>query len=358
MTILHRYIIKEIVKQLSLILIAVVFIYVVVDFFERADKFIKSDLSPLTTLTYFLLNIPFIISQLLPIGMLLAVVIVFSIMTKNNEIMALRTSGVSYANLLRPVLVLGAIASLGLFFFTDIIVPITSLRASQIWMEEIKGRSLIRARERNIWIKGHRKITHFSYYDPARQTAHGIAINFFDKNFKLIRKLDAEKAVFTNQAWHCFETVEQVYNATTDTYDILFHAEQAVTLEFIPQDLKQVVRKPSEMGFRDLLAYIRKVEKEGYDATAQWVDLYAKPAYAFVCLLMGVLGAGIALRQRHNQGIFIGIAYGMLGAFLFWIFYSFSLSLGYGEMLPPVMAAWAANIVFVCLSFFIFMNVE
>ena len=63
----------------------------VVDFFERADKFIKSDLSPLTTLTYFLLNIPFIISQLLPIGMLLAVVIVFSIMTKNNEIMALRS---------------------------------------------------------------------------------------------------------------------------------------------------------------------------------------------------------------------------------------------------------------------------
>lgn len=358
MTIIHRYIIKEIVKKSTLILITVVFIYVVVDFFEKADNFVKSGLSFLKTLNFFLLNIPFIISQLAPIGILLAVVIVVSLMNKNNEILALRTSGVSSYNLLRPVLVFGFIASTGLFFFTDIIVPITSSKANQIWMEDIKGRSLIRARERNIWIKGDRKISHFNDYNPATQTAHGIAINFFDEAFKLIRKLDAEKAVFKDHVWHLFEIVEQKYNEATGTYDILFFKEQTENLEFEPNDLEHVVKKPSGMGSRELLAYIRKVEKEGYDATAYWVDLFAKPANAFVCILMCILGTGLALKQRRHQGVFISLAYGMLIAFCFWVFYSFSLSLGYGEMLPPIVAAWAANIVFLSLGFFIFMNVE
>ena len=358
MTIIHRYIIKETAKKFSLILVAVIFIYVVVDFFEKADNFINSGLSFLKTLAFFLLNIPFIISQLAPLGILLAVVIVISLMNKSNEILALRTSGVSSFNLLYPVLVFGFIAGLGLFFFTDIIVPITSSKANRIWMEDVKGRSLIRTRERDIWIKGVRKITHFNYYNPTTHTGRGIAISYFDEGFRLIRKLDAEKAVFQEHAWHLFEIVEQKYNEATGTYDILFLKDQIENLEFEPDDLKQVIKKPSDMSSRELLAHIRKVEEEGYDATAYWVDLFAKPANAFVCILMCVLGTGLALKQHRHRGVFISLAYGMLIAFCFWIFYSFCLSLGYGEMLPPVLAAWAANIVFFSLGFFIFMNVE
>jgi lipopolysaccharide export system permease protein len=357
-TILQRYLTKEILKQIGFVLTAVVFIYVVVDFFEKADNFMKSGLPFSRTLVYFLLNIPFIISQISPVSILLAVIIIFNLMNKNNETLALRASGVSFFSLLRPVLLIGVAGSLLLFFFSDVVVPITTTKANRIWLEEVKGKSLVRSKETNIWIKGHRKISHITYYNPGTRTAHGIAINYFDDAFHMIRKVDAERGVFETGKWLFYNSVEQRYNESADTYDILFHEELAENLDFEPDDLKQITKTPSEMSFKELLNYIRKVEREGYDATAHWVDLYAKPAFAFVCIIMSLLGTGIALRQGRRQGIFFNIAAGITSAFFYWIFYSFSLSLGYGEMLPPIIAVWMANILFLCLGFFIVMNIE
>ena len=86
MTIIQRYLTREIIKQIFFVLVTVVFIYVVVDFFEKADNFMKSGLPFSRTLTYFTLNIPFIISQIAPVGILLAVIIIFYLMNKNNEV--------------------------------------------------------------------------------------------------------------------------------------------------------------------------------------------------------------------------------------------------------------------------------
>jgi len=358
MNVIQRYLTKEILKQVGFVLTAVVFLYVVVDFFEKADNFMKSGLPFSRTLTYFILNIPFIISQISPISILLAVIIIFNLMNKNNETLALRASGVSFFNLFRPVLLIGIVASLLLYFFSDIVVPITTASANRIWLKEVKGKSLVRSKERNIWIKGQRKITHITYYNATTRTAHGIAISFFDDDFRMVRKIDSERGEFDGDTWRFYHSVEQQYNTATDTYDSSYREEMAEQLDFVPDDLKKVAKSPSEMGFKDLLDYIRKVEKEGYDATAHWVDLHAKPAYAFACLIMSVIGSGIALRQNRRQGIFLHIAAGITIAFLYWIFYSFSLSLGYGEMLPPVVAAWTANILFLCLGVFMMMNIE
>ncbi len=88
MTIIQRYLTKEILKQMGFVLTAVVFIYVVVDFFEKADNFMKSGLPFLRTLVYFLLNIPFIISQIAPVSILLAVIIVFNLIENSDGFLA------------------------------------------------------------------------------------------------------------------------------------------------------------------------------------------------------------------------------------------------------------------------------
>ena len=123
MTVIQRYVIREILKKVGFVLIAVVFLYVLVDFLEKADNFAKSGLSVGRTLTYFLLNVPFIISQISPVSILLAVIIIFNLMNRNNETLALRASGISFISLLRQVLIIGIVASLILYVFSDIMYP-------------------------------------------------------------------------------------------------------------------------------------------------------------------------------------------------------------------------------------------
>jgi lipopolysaccharide export system permease protein len=358
MSIIHRYLTREIIKQFGVILIAVICIYVIADFFEKSDNFVKVDFPLSKILVFYMLNIPFIVNQITPVGILLSVIILFSLMNKNNEILALKSSGVGIHSLLKPLVILGVTGSIFLFFFADIVVPITMTKANRMWVKEVKRRSLVTSREKNIWIKGDQKITHIKYYNPKNRAAFGITINFFDDDFNLIRKIDAEKGFYQGDQWVVYETMEQKLNASTGEFDISFHHKMTAALDFVPDDLNRVVKKPAEMSFKELLAYTRKVEAEGYDATAYRVDLYAKPAYAFVCVIMCIVGMGIAVRPRRQQGIFFSISYGLVAAFCYWIFYSFCLSLGYGEMLPPIIAAWTANFVFLLIGLFILVNAE
>ncbi len=357
MPIIYKYLTREIIKLLGIVLIAVITIYVVVDFFEKADDFIKAGLPLSRAFTFFLLKIPYIIAQITPVGILLAVLLVFGIMNKNNEILALKSGGISIYYLLRPVIFIGLIVGTLLFFFLDIIVPITTGMANRIWLQEVKKRSEVTSKEKNIWIKGNRKITHIKYYNSASKTIFGITISFFDEKFRLIRKIDAKKGIFNKGKWEMHELVEQSFEEG-NVKDIIFRDELMENLDFLPEDLKRVIKKPEEMSFKELLTYIRKVEEEGYDAAIYWVDLYAKPVLPFVCVILFILGTGIAIRGNRKESIFISIAYGIGIAFFYWIFHSFCLSIGYGEMLHPFIAAWTANFVFLCFGIFTLVNAE
>jgi len=357
MPIIYKYLTREIIKLLGIVLLTIITIYVVVDFFEKADDFIKAGLPLSRAFTFFLLNIPYIIVQITPVGILLTVLLVFGLMNRNNEILALKSGGISIYYLLRPVIFIGLIVGTFLFFFLDIIVPITTGMANRIWLQEVKKRSEVTSKEKNIWIKGNRKITHIKYYNPASKTIFGITINFFDEKFRLIRKIDAEKGIFNQGKWEMHELVEQVFEEG-NVKDIIFRDELMENLDFLPEDLKRVIKKPEEMSFKELLTYIRKVEEEGYDAAIYWVDLYAKPALPFVCVILFILGTGIAIRGNRKESIFVSIAYGIGIAFFYWIFHSFCLSIGYGEMLHPFIAAWTANFVFLCFGIFTLVNAE
>ena len=336
----------------------VVGIYVAVDFFERIDDFMEAKLPLSKALTFFFLKTPFVIVQILPVCILLAVLVVFGLMARNNEIVALKSSGVSIFYLLKPVIVIGLIFSILLFFFSEAIVPITMGKANQIWLREVRKESAVISKEKNIWIKGNRLITHIAYFNPKIITVYGITLYQFDEKFRLIRRVDAEKGIFKQGPWLLEHVMEQKLNQEDGNYKITFHAKLSETFDFAPDNLSQVIIKSEEMSFKELLEYIKKVELEGYNAAVYRVDLYAKVAFPMVCIIMCMLGVGIAVRGSVTKGLPVSIAYGVGITFLYWIFYSLCISLGYGEMLPPFFAAWTANFIFLCVGALTLLNAD
>jgi lipopolysaccharide export system permease protein len=104
------------------------------------------------------------------------------------------------------------------------------------------------------------------------------------------------------------------------------------------------------MNVLELWEYIDTVDEEGYDATRYRVDLHAKMALPLVSIILCVLALGIGVKRKYKDNLFTVIAMGIGVAFLYWILDSFCLSLGYGGVLPPIVAAWVANCVFACAS--------
>ncbi len=357
MSIIHKYLVREISKYICIVMGAVIGIYVAVDFFEKIDDFMEAGLGFSKVVTFFIFETPFIISQVIPVCILLAVLIVFGLMSGNNEIVALKSSGISIYYMLKPVLLIGFVIAVLVFLFSDVIIPITREKANQIWLREVRHESFI-SKDENIWLKDNRLIAHIKSYNDEDKSVSGLTINYFDENFRLQRRIDAENGVFKKGKWFLYDLTEQILDKKKGDYREILYEEKVEQFNLLPGDMGRVAKKSEEMSFAELLEYVKKVEAEGYDATTYRVDLYAKIAFPFVCIVMCLAGTGVALRGKMKEGLPVGITYGIGIAFLYWIFYSFCVSLGYGEVLPPVIAVWTANFVFICFGVFLLLNVE
>lgn len=347
---IHRYLTKELLKYFCFVLMAVVGIYLAVDFFEKVDDFLDAEVPPSKLVVFFALRIPFIVAQVTPVGVLLAVLIVFGLMVRNNEIVALKSGGVRISSLFKPVLVTGLTFSVLVFFFSEVLVPMTMVRANKIWQSDVRKGSAVASRKKNIWIKGNHAIFHITYFNPSDKTIFGVTLNYFDGRFRLVGRVDAEKGMYTGDRWRLFNVVEQDLLTEDGSYKVSCLEEVSVKLEFVPEDLLTVVKKPEEMSYSELAAYIQKVEEEGYDATSYRVDLMAKISFPFVCVIMSLVGTSLAFWRKKKEGFAGSIVYGIGMAFLYWTLHSVCLSLGYGAMLPPIIAAWLTNVLFACFG--------
>jgi lipopolysaccharide export system permease protein len=357
-TLINRYIIFESIKYFLLSLVSVLCIFIAIDYLGNMDEFIEADISLWRAFQFVILKVPFICTQTMPVTLLLAILIVFGLMSKNNELTIINASGISIYALVKPVLMVAVAAALFVFYLAEQIVPLTMLQSNTIQTIEIRKKTNVKVKERNIWIKGHRQITHISYFNPSSKGIFGFSRYYFDDQFRLVKRIDADRGRFEDGQWHLLGCMVQVLNPEDSVYEIKIHNDLLTDLQLHPDDFRQVIRKSEEMNIQDLRAYVSKVEKEGYDATAYRVDLYAKGAYPFVCIIMALTAIGLTARRRLDKGLPVSITYGIGIGFLYFVFHSFCVSLGYGGILPPLAAAWTANFIFLCSGLYLVLKAE
>jgi lipopolysaccharide export system permease protein len=353
MSIIDRYLTREVAKYFCIILATIIGIYIIVDFFDETDIFLESGLTFSKAFFYFISKMP--IAEFIPACVLLSVLVTFGLMNKNNEIVALKSSGVSIFYLLRSILGIGTFFFVVIILLSEAVVPITKNKAESIWAKEAKKKSTATLKEKDIWIRGNYSISHIRYFNSKNKTIQGITLNYFDKNFNMTRRIDSEKGVFKEGNWFLYDTLEQKLNEGGRIY---FHKELVVKLDFSPDELGRVAVKSETMSIIELYNYIKRIESEGYDATKYQVDFYSKIAFPFVCIIMCIVGTGISLRISSKESLPVNIVYGIGTAFLYWVFYSFCLSLGGGGMLNPLLAALIPNLLFLCFGIITLLNAD
>jgi len=360
MKIISRYLTVEIGKHFAIILIGVVGIYLAVDFIEKVDDFMDAGVSMQRALIYFTYKLPLVLSQITPVAILLAVLITFGLMAKNNELIALRSGGISLVSLVGPIVRCGMGATLLVMVMAEGVAPLTLSRANHIWLQEVRGQNVITTRQQDIWLKGDQSILHLKYFLPESNTAQGITVNWFDRQFHLVRRIDAHTGNYVAEKgkWLFRDGIEQQREGPSDDMRIALFDKQWVDLDLTPEDLARAAPRTEEMSFFQLYRFIDRVSAEGYDVIHYRVDLHAKIAFPFVCVIMTLIGAGLAARGKIRDGLAISVTYGIGIAFVYWIVFSFCMSLGYAGMLPPLIAAWGVNFISIGLAGYLLINAD
>lgn len=353
MRVISRYISQELAKIISICLGVFVVIYLVIDFFERIDDFLEAQLPLSLAVQFFILKLPLIVQQGIPMGVLMGTLITLGLMARSNELMALKTAGVS------PVLVAGPIVAFALmlsvldFALSEYLVPLSSTRANYIWHVKVRKRPEPSSfSQEKIWYKSGQVLYNIRVLQPKRGLLEGVTIYIFDRSFHLTKRLDARRGEWDGRSW-VFSDGIFIHRTADGSFEMERFQRRRLELKERPQDFQHLEKAPEEMTLAELARYVAKIKSEGYDATRYRVDFHAKISFPFTPVIMALLGIAVALYQGKQGGIAVGVAVSVALAFIYLLMFQLVLSFGYTGNLQPVVAAWIPNIFFSLASMFL-----
>jgi LPS export ABC transporter permease LptG/LPS export ABC transporter permease LptF len=361
--IVDTYILSSFLYYFVALVFAFVLMTHVFTFFELLGDIIKTHTPMPRVGTFHLFLSPLLLYDSAPMGVLVAVLITFGLLSKSNEITAMKACGVSVYRLTIPVLIAGGLLSGALFAFDYYVVPEANLIQDAI-RNEIKGRPpqtfLIPNRK---WIFGRGPwIYHYKHFDSTQGLMAGVSVFELDRSrFELKRHVYAETArweptinrwVFQNGWMREFKGIRvaefQDFRGTTATFPELEEPPGYFLIEG---------KQDKQMNFHQLASYIRELQQSGIDTLRLQVQYHKKFSVPLFALIMALISAPFAFFSGSRGAMTpIGIALGIAICYL--AVNRLFEQLGNVGQLAPELAAWSPDLIFALAGVYFLMRVR
>ncbi len=358
--ILDDYIMREFGASFALVLASFSMLFLVFTFFELIGDIIRNRIAFVTVGDYLLNLIPFILYNVTPLCVLVAVLVTFGALARTSEFTAMKSSGVSLYRVVTPVLVLTALIAIALFSFDEFYLPAANRRQEGL-LSTIKGKpAQTFLRPDRQWISGEAstpgphhdpqptRIFFYRFFDPDHNVfANLTAFEFDPATFTLTRRIYASSAhwdpavnqwIFENGWSRTFA------GEVTDTYKP-FTLSTFPEIREQPAYFKKEARPSQEMSYGELTTYIADLRQSGFETQKLSVQLDKKIAYPVITLVMALLAIPFAL-STGKRGSVTGFAIAILLAVLYLGVSSFFEAMGNVNTLPPTLAAWTPDLLF------------
>jgi LPS export ABC transporter permease LptG/LPS export ABC transporter permease LptF len=373
--ILDEYIMRAFASNFALVLITFWILFTIFTFFELIGDIIRNR-TPLVTVGDYLLNlIPYILYNVTPLCVLVAVLITFGALSRSSELTAMKAAGISLYRIVIPVVVLAAVIACSLFAFDEFYLPAANRRQEAL-RNEIKGKpAQTFLRPDRKWISGQSptdevrtavvtnlpgansaqahaaqpiRIFYYQFFDPDRNVFANLTVFEFDPTtFTLKRRIFAASARWDGRVdrW-IFENgwVRTFSGETIASYEP-FVLTTFPEIKEEPQYFKKEDRQSQEMSFGELSSYISDLRQSGFDTKRLSVQLDRKLAYPAIAFVMAILGMPFAFSTGKRGGV-AGFAVAIGIAVLYMGTASLFEAMGNVSALPPSLAAWSPDILF------------
>lgn len=359
--ILDRYILREFTKVLLLVLISTVSLFVIVDYTDLAHDIRANQIAFHTVLAYYRFWIFQILHWTLPISVLVATLVTFGILSKNNEVTALKSGGVSLYRVALPIVAIAVLIAGLAYLMLDFVLPYANQRVDQL-RNKIRGKGpvAVQSAQQKLWFLGKngRYIINFLNYDNnARQLTQVQVLEFHPTEFRLTRRVYAERATWDGRGWVFDRGWMRSFGDDGRTVYTPIVAPLRLYYAERPEDFATEVKSPDQMTFAQLRRYIETIRRSGYAAEELTVKLYEKTSWPFISVVMALIALPFAFKMGRRgalYGFFIALVLGIT----YWGVFSIFTKFGEVGNLPGLLSAWSANILFAIAAVYLFLHVE
>lgn len=367
MKVLDRYILRHFIQHFLFGLFTFVIIFIIVDLFENLDRFIDRGVTVFMVAKYYLFFIPDILKLIIPVGMLLASLFTISRFANYSELTAFKSAGISVYRYLMPIMIFGVIITLFSLYFNGWVVPVAN-RLKFNFERSYLGKNTVPNIIQNIFIKDRpNRIINVELYDKVSKKCQNISIEIFDPDTLTIlrKRYDIREMVWNAQKneWLLRDITYRIFNKL-DSENLQFIPASSLTsfadiknIDVSPEILDKKQLKPEELKLDEFKGYVEKLERSGQPAFKENVDYYSAIAFPFANLVTIIFGVAISSNKR-NASVALHFGISMIVSFLYLGFIKIVQVFGYNGDLPPILAAWFGNLVFLLISIINFIAVN
>ena len=356
--ILDDYVLREFLTTFVLVLVSFVMLFLIFTLFELLGDIIRNQ-TPMVTVGEYLINLtPSMVYLITPLGVLVAVLVTFGVLTKTNELTAMKATGISLYRVIVPILVIAAVLAVALFLFDQSYLP-SANRQQEALRSIIKGKpaqTFLRPGQQ--WIFGLQqpgkpgRIFYYQFFDSDHDRFANIWVFEFDpENFHLSRSIFASSAHWEPQLneWIFEQGWDRRFIGDTVSSYSPFKVASFSEITEKPHYFKTEVLQSQEMSFGELRRYIAGLRQSGFDTKRLSVQLNEKLAFPMITLVMAILAVPFAL-SMGKRGSLTGIAAAIGLAVAYWAIELTFEAFGNVNLLPALLAAWSPDLLFALLG--------
>lgn len=349
MPIIFRWLFYGCLGRTAGTLLALLSVFVIVETFDKA-RYLGHGMDGGMLVEYVLLKMPFMVSEFMPVILLLAVSIYITELSRHNELVILRASGLGMNKLLFPVLAVSMLAAILSFIIGEWVTPVTNARLDYIENANIHHR--VEARHDVQWLKDGNR---FFRLTPLGNDVFKLTMLATDGAGHWRRSIEAARAQYSDGRWYLLD----VFISEPGEGGLSVHHEETLDLGAGIGPHTADPPKPRHMRFDELWRYVESLKQAGLSSASYQFSLHRKLAAPLACAIMVLLALALCAQLSHrlgrqSMGLLAAIGLGLA----FYIMGNATGLLSRGERLPAAFAAWLPNMVFAGLAGFLLLRRE
>jgi lipopolysaccharide export system permease protein len=348
MRILRNYILRECFLPFTLSISVLTGVFLLGYLPQLANKVINQGVSLSAISQVFIYYIPILLGYTLPIACLVTVILTFGRMSAENEILAMRASGIYIRRLLAPMIVLGIILSLIVHILNDRVIP-PAFDAQKRILQDTGSQNPAAMLEAGSFINAFDKYIIFIYRIDGDKL-YGVRIYQPQGDNKPTRTIIAQEGEFVKVPGED-KIMLKLINGTSDEPDLknsnnfykLNFQQSFVTMD-ISKKKPKIDKKPKAMTLKELETGIEDLESRFIDAAPFITEYHRRLAWSLTPLLFILLGFPFAV-ITHRRAKSANLLFALLFAAPYYVLSLAAQSLASQNVYNPVLLMWTPDII-------------
>jgi LPS export ABC transporter permease LptG len=344
--ILDRYLVREFLIFVAIGLGVAAALFVVIDLLQTLDRYLRVKPPLIYIIEHFVYRLPAALHDGLPVVMLVATIFLFLALSRYHEFTAMKAAGISLYRVSAPVLLMGLSVAVSAGLFQELFLPRLNELGEEVDRVKIRGQlpRHLQSRQR-LWLRSaDTRFFRVELLNPGTNDMYGVTVLEVDKQFRLISRLDTRRAHWTPDGWELTDGAVREIVGYGNVETVPF-TTTALTMQEDIEEFTRIQKPITSMSYWELRDYVTKLETAGFQVKKYLVELYSKLSFPLVNLVMVLVAIPFALQAPRGGRLFgIGLAIAIMAGYL--VVHYVALAFARADLLPPLIAAWTANVIF------------